>query len=133
EETLLMLKPDGVMHKTMVLQQLNQEHGFRMVKAKSVNMTPKDVMLWYPELRNKEFFPSLQRYLTRGPCYAVILERVDAIRGLRHLVGPTNPSIARQEAPWSIRAQIGLSVQENAVHASDSLEAVRREKAILFS
>ena len=132
EQTLLVLKPDGVPHLTTVMEQVAGVHGFRVVAERTVRMTPADVDMWYHDLRERDFYPSLQQYLTRGPCHAVLLERVDAIRGLRLLVGPTDPQQARLDAPWSIRAQIGSSVQENAVHASDSSEAVRREKAILF-
>ncbi|KAI8139999.1 nucleoside diphosphate kinase [Fennellomyces sp. T-0311] len=132
EQTLLVLKPDGVPHLTTVMKQVERDHGFRVVAERAVRMTLDDVDMWYEELRERDFYPSLQRYLTRGPCHAVLLERVDAIRGLRRFVGPTDPQQARLDAPLSIRAQIGSSVQENAVHASDSPEAVRREKAILF-
>ena len=132
QETLLVLKPDGVIHRPMVMQQLKQDHGFRIVKTKTTNMTPQMVDQWYHELRSKDFYPELQRYLTRGPCYAVILKRINAIGHLRYLVGPTDPAKARIEAPWSIRSQIGSSIQENGIHASDSIEAFYREKAILF-
>ncbi|KAI9276844.1 nucleoside diphosphate kinase [Phascolomyces articulosus] len=132
EETLLVFKPDGVIHKAMVMDQLHENYGFQVVQAKSVHMTKEMVDRWYHELRSKDFYPELQHYLTRGPCYAVLLKRVDAIRGLRYWVGPTDPGKGKLVAPWSIRAHIGTSIQENAVHASDSKQAVEREKAILF-
>lgn len=65
-----------------------------------------------------DFYPDLQQYLTRGPCYAAVLERVDGIQGWRCPVKPTDPTIARRVAAYSIRAKIGSSMQENDIHAS---------------
>lgn len=131
EETVMVLKPDGVAHKANMMAIIRQ-HGFRVVKDKQVSLTADMVDMWYADKRDRDFYPDLQRYLTRGPCYAAILKRVDGIQGLRRLVGPTDPAIARRVAPYSIRAKIGSSIQENGIHASDSAEAAKREKSILF-
>ncbi|KAG0171503.1 NME NM23 member 5 [Apophysomyces sp. BC1034] len=131
EQTLAVIKPDGMASQSLVMAMIKQR-GFNVLAEKQVQLSPAAVAEWYHDKIGRDFYPSLEAYLTRGPCYAIILQRVDAIKGLRRLVGPTNPEQARQVAPRSVRAHIGTSIQENAIHASDSGEAFRREKKLLF-
>ncbi len=61
-------------------------------------------------------------------CIAIVYEGGDAVRKIRDVLGPTDPSKA---PPGSIRREFGSSVMVNAAHASDSPENARREMGIL--
>ncbi len=61
-------------------------------------------------------------------CIALVYEGVDAVRKIRDVLGPTDPSKA---PPGSIRREFGQSIMINAAHASDSEENARREMAIV--
>lgn len=61
-------------------------------------------------------------------CIAIVYEGPDAVRKIRDVLGPTDPSKA---PPGSIRREFGSSVMVNAAHASDSPENARREMAII--
>lgn len=61
-------------------------------------------------------------------CIAILYEGVDAVRKIRDVLGPTDPSKA---PPGSIRREFGQSVMVNAAHASDSEENARREMGIV--
>lgn len=61
-------------------------------------------------------------------CIALVYEGPDAVRKIREVLGPTDPSKA---PPGSIRREFGSSVMVNAAHASDSPENARREMDIL--
>ncbi|MBL9126165.1 MAG: nucleoside-diphosphate kinase, partial [Verrucomicrobiales bacterium] len=61
-------------------------------------------------------------------CIALVYEGPDAVRKIRDVLGPTDPS---QAPPGSIRREFGSSVMVNAAHASDSPENARREMAII--
>ena len=61
-------------------------------------------------------------------CIALVYEGVDAVRKIRDVLGPTDPSKA---PPGSIRREFGESIMINAAHASDSVENARREIAIV--
>ncbi len=61
-------------------------------------------------------------------CVALVYEGPDAVRKIRDVLGPTDPS---QAPPGSIRREFGSSVMVNAAHASDSPESARREMAII--
>jgi hypothetical protein len=65
-----------------------------------------------------------------GPekCIALIYEGVEAVRKIRDVLGPTDPSKA---PPGSIRREFGQTVMVNAAHASDSEENAQREIGIV--
>ena len=61
-------------------------------------------------------------------CIALVYEGVEAIRKIRDVLGPTDPSKA---PPGSVRREFGLNIMINAAHASDSVESAQRELAII--
>jgi len=61
-------------------------------------------------------------------CIAIIYEGVEAVRKIRDVLGPTDPSKA---PPGSIRREFGQTVMVNAAHASDSSESAQREMKIV--
>jgi nucleoside diphosphate kinase len=61
-------------------------------------------------------------------CIALIYEGVEAVRKIRDVLGPTDPSKA---PPGSIRREFGQTVMVNAAHASDSEDNARREMGIV--
>ncbi len=61
-------------------------------------------------------------------CIALVYEGVNAVRKIRDVLGPTDPSKA---PPGSIRREFGSTVMVNAAHASDSEENARREIGIV--
>lgn len=61
-------------------------------------------------------------------CIALIYEGVDAVRKIREVLGPTDPSKA---PPGSIRREFGQTIMVNAAHASDSADNARRETGII--
>ena len=61
-------------------------------------------------------------------CIAIVYEGVEAVRKIRDVLGPTDPSKA---PPGSIRREFGQTIMVNAAHASDSEENARREIGIL--
>jgi nucleoside diphosphate kinase len=61
-------------------------------------------------------------------CIALVYEGVEAVRKIRDVLGPTDPSKA---PPGSIRREFGSSIMVNAAHASDSEENAKREIGIV--
>ena len=61
-------------------------------------------------------------------CIALVYEGVEAVRKIRDVLGPTDPSKA---PPGSIRREFGQTIMVNAAHASDSEENARREMGII--
>jgi nucleoside diphosphate kinase len=61
-------------------------------------------------------------------CIALVYEGHEAIRKIRDVLGPTDPSKA---PPGSIRREFGSTIMVNAAHASDSAENAQREMGIV--
>jgi len=61
-------------------------------------------------------------------CIALVYEGVEAVRKIRDILGPTDPSKA---PPGSIRREFGQTIMVNAAHASDSEDSARREMGII--
>jgi nucleoside diphosphate kinase len=61
-------------------------------------------------------------------CIALVYEGVEAVRKIRDVLGPTDPSKA---PPGSIRREFGQTIMVNAAHASDSEESAKRELGII--
>jgi nucleoside diphosphate kinase len=61
-------------------------------------------------------------------CIALVYEGQEAIRKIRDVLGPTDPSKA---PPGSIRREFGSTIMVNAAHASDSTENAVREMGII--
>ena len=61
-------------------------------------------------------------------CIALVYQGVDAVRKIREVLGPTDPSKA---PPGSIRREFGSTIMVNAAHASDSPENAEREMKIV--
>ena len=61
-------------------------------------------------------------------CIAIVYQGEDAVRKIREVLGPTDPSKA---PPGSIRKEFGQSIMVNAAHASDSAENAKREMGII--
>ncbi len=130
ERTLLMIKPDAVEKNAIGrIISMVEENGFRVVGLQSKHFSREEAERFYEVHRGKPFFNSLVDYITSGMVVGVMLEREDAVRKLRELVGATDPREARL---GTIRAVFGESIERNAVHASDSPENALRELSFFF-
>lgn len=83
----------------------------------------------YAEHVERDFYPPLREFMTRGPLVALILSGDDAVTAVRELNGVTDPA---QAAEGTIRARFGSSVRENCVHGSDSSESAEAEIGLWF-
>jgi len=73
--------------------------------------------------------PVEQRELSGSEkCIAIVYEGPNAVKKIRDVLGPTDPSKA---PPGSIRREFGQTVMVNAAHASDSPENAQREMGII--
>jgi nucleoside-diphosphate kinase len=132
EQTYFMIKPEIVAAEEQqigsILRMVN-EAGFRIVEMATRQLDRPTAEKFYGEHAGKDFFPALIAYITSGPVVAVRLQREEAVRRLRELVGATDPQAA---ATGTIRFLYGRSIQNNSVHASATREDSERELTIIF-
>lgn len=128
--TYLMIKPEAVRsNRYPEILQLAVRNRFQVERLEMRRLSPETARKFYAEHDGKAFFADLVAYITSGPVIAVQLAGEQAVERLRALVGKTNPQDA---SPGTLRYMYGTSLQENAVHASDSPESAARELGIIF-
>jgi nucleoside-diphosphate kinase len=129
--TFTIIKPDSVRKGNFgkIISRLESE-GFRVLGLKKVSLGRKQAEGFYGIHRERPFFGSLVEYMTSGPVYVAALERDNAVAHLRQVMGATDPKKADQ---GTIRAEFGESIEQNAIHGSDSDENANIEIAFFFS
>jgi nucleoside-diphosphate kinase len=134
EETLVLVKPDGVARNLTgeILRRIEAK-GYQLVDLKLVEASRELLTKHYEEHQGKPFFEPLVEFMESGPIVAVRVAGNRVIEGFRSLAGTTDPTTA---APGTIRGDLGrdwgLKVQQNLVHGSDSPESAARELALWF-
>ncbi len=130
ERTLILVKPDGVRRGLVgeVLARIERK-GLALVALALRTLDRETAQRHYAEHEGKPFFGELVSFITSGPLVAMVLEGEQAVPAARQVIGATNPVEA---APGSIRGDLGLEVQTNLVHGSDSAESAAREARLFF-
>lgn len=131
EKTFSLIKPGCIDKMGDILERVSKE-GFIVTKLKMVQLTQKEAAEFYREHEGKPFFSNLLHYMTEGPIVAFEIMGADAVAKWREILGPTDSSVARQEAPSSIRAQFGTDKTHNACHGADSVDSAKREAEFFF-
>lgn len=130
EETLVLIKPDGVKRQLCGEILSRYERKGLEIKAMKLLQTPQELAEeHYAEHKDKPFFGELVDFITSGPVLAFILGGQDAVASVRAINGATNPLDA---TPGSIRGDYALTLDSNVVHASDSAESAAREMKLWF-
>jgi nucleoside-diphosphate kinase len=131
ERTLIIVKPDGVQRGLIgkVLERF-ERRGLKIVGLKMIQVSRELAEQHYAEHRGKPFFEGLVGFITSSPVVVGVVEGPSAIEVVRATVGATNPATS---APGTIRADFGLTIGRNLIHASDGPDAAQREVALFFS
>lgn len=131
KRTFVMCKPDAV-ERGLVGEVISRIERKGLTLA-AVELRGADRALaeaHYDEHRERPFFGELVAFVTSGPIAAMVLEGERAVTVVRTMMGPTDPAEAQ---PGTIRGDLALSIGENTVHGSDSLESAQREIALYFA
>jgi nucleoside-diphosphate kinase len=131
ERTFSIIKPDAVAAgQAGEILAAVQQAGFRILGLRMTRLTEAQARGFYGVHRDKSFFPSLVKFMTEGPIVVMALEREDAIKKLREVMGATNPANA---AEGTIRKRFAASIERNCVHGSDAPETAEVELRFFFS
>lgn len=131
ERTFSIIKSDAVKRNLIgaILTRFEQ-NGFKIIASKMVRLTREQAEGFYAEHQGKEFFAPLVEYMMSSPIVVSVLEKENAVKDYRTLIGTTNPETAEE---GTIRKDFALSQRENSVHGSDSIENANREIAYFFT
>tara|TARA_Y100001935_G_scaffold99782_1_gene82999 strand:+ start:643 stop:1053 length:411 start_codon:yes stop_codon:yes gene_type:complete len=130
EHTLSIIKPDAVERNLeSKIKTIFQNNGFKIIKEKKIKLEKEDAEKFYKVHETKPFYNDLCEYLSSGAIVVMVLERENAIKSNRDLMGATDPSKAQE---GTIRKLFGKSIDKNSVHGSDSLENAKIEIDFFF-
>jgi len=130
ETTLAIIKPDAIERGFVgeIIKRIENK-GFKIIQLKSMTFSRECAEKFYEEHKGKPFYEGLINFMADKQVIVMILERENAVKVLRRLVGSTDPTEA---APGTIRGDIGLGLPNNSIHASDSVHSAKREIELLF-
>ncbi len=130
EKTFSIVKPDAVAKNVIgEIYTRFERAGLRIVAAKMLHLSREQAEGFYAEHKERPFFGALVEFMTSGPVMVQVLEGENAIKANREIMGATNPADALR---GTLRADYAQTVDENAVHGSDSPESAEREIAYFF-
>ena len=129
--TFGIIKPDAVRagKQGAILQKI-LDAGFKVRGMKLIHQSRKQAEGFYDVHRERPFFGELTEFMSSGPCVVLALEKENAVKSWRDLMGATNPAEA---AEGTLRKEFAASIGENAVHGSDSDENAAIEISYFFS
>ncbi len=129
--TLAIIKPDAVGKRfTGKIIDHILSTGFDIAAMKKIHMTTEEAQGFYAVHKERPFFNDLVEFMTSGSCIIAALKKENAVEAWRETIGATNPVEADE---GTIRKLYAESVQNNAVHGSDSDENAVKEIAFFFS
>nr|XP_009477128.1 PREDICTED: thioredoxin domain-containing protein 3 [Pelecanus crispus] len=132
EHTLALIKPAAAKnHKDDIMQKV-KDAGFTISKIKEEALTREMATQFYKDHEGKHFFEQLVTCMTEGPSVVMILTKENAVEEWRQLIGPTDPEVAKQTSPESIRAQFAQDILSNAVHGSSNREHALKSIECVF-
>ena len=131
QKTFSIIKPDAVASgKAGKILALLEENGFRIVALRMVKLSQSQAEGFYAVHRERPFYSSLVKFMTEGPVIVMALEREDAVKKLREVMGATNPANA---AEGTVRKLYAESIERNAIHGSDAPETAAEELKYFFT
>ena len=131
ERTFSIIKPDAVAaNQTGGILAMIQEAGFKILALRMTRLTDAQAQGFYAVHKERPFFSGLVKFMTEGPIVVMALEREDAVKKLREVMGATNPANA---AEGTIRKRFAANIERNCIHGSDAPETAAVELAFFFS
>ena len=130
QKTLSIIKPDAVKAgHTDAINLMIESSGLKILQRKELNLTMEQAEKFYAVHSDKPFYKDLCNFMTSGPIVVQMLEGENAVELYRKVMGVTNPDKAEEN---TIRKKFATSIQENAVHGSDSEENALKELNFFF-
>ena len=130
KRTLALIKPDAVDRNIIGdIIAIIEKNGFIVKDIKFMKMSKSIAEEFYESHIDKSFYDKLVTYMTSGNIIALILEKDNAVKLFRDLIGSTDPELAKE---GTIRKLYAIDKSFNSVHGSDSDTNAEREISIIF-
>jgi nucleoside-diphosphate kinase len=130
QKTLVIIKPSAI-QRSLVGEVVSrfEKKGLQIIGFKMMTLSDEMIEIHYAHLKDKPFFKRIKDSMQVTPVFVLALKGLDAVEVVRNMSGSTN---SRKAEPGTIRGDYSMSVQENIVHTSDSVESSIIELARFF-
>lgn len=130
QKTLVIIKPSAI-QRSLVGEVVSrfEKKGLQIIGFKMMTLSDEMIEIHYAHLKDKPFFKRIKDSMQVTPVFILALKGLDAVEVVRNMSGSTN---SRKAEPGTIRGDYSMSVQENIVHTSDSVESSIIELARFF-
>ena len=129
--TFAIIKPDAVLKgNTGKIYDRIISAGFNIIGAKLIKMSLRQAQGFYDIHKEKPFYKELTEFMSSSQSMVLALEKDNAVAAWRETIGATNP---KEATLGTIRRDFATSIEENAVHGSDSDENAKKEIGFFFT
>lgn len=131
QKTLVILKPSTI-QRGLVGEIISrfEKKGLQIVGFKMIYLEDEILKIHYAHLIEKPFFKRIKDSMQVTPVFVLALKGLDAVEVVRKMAGATN---SRTADSGTIRGDYSMSIQENIVHTSDSVENSTTELGRFFN
>ncbi|KAK0149510.1 Thioredoxin domain-containing protein 3 [Merluccius polli] len=132
QRTLALIKPDAMQdHREEILEEI-RGGGFSVSRLKEEVLSREAAEELYRDHRDQPFFGPLVDFMCGGPCLVLVLTKENAVEEWRAMMGPADPTEARETAPGTLRARFSSDILHNSVHGSSSEQHATDQIHLLF-
>ncbi len=130
ERTLVIIKPSAI-RRDLVGEIIHrfERKGLQLSGIEMMQLNDKILDEHYDHLKNKPFFQRIKNSMMNTPVVVCCLKSVDCVKIVHVMAGCTN---GREASMGTIRGDYSVSIQENIIHTSDTVENEKIEIARFF-
>jgi nucleoside-diphosphate kinase len=131
EKTLVIIKP-GAIQRGLIGEVIHrfERKGLQLCGIKMLQLTDEILAEHYAHLVQRPFFKRIKDSMMITPVIVCCWKGLDAVHIVHEMAGKTN---GREADFGTIRGDFSMSVQENIIHTSDTLDNAREELARFFT
>jgi nucleoside-diphosphate kinase len=130
EKTLIIIKPSAIKRDLIgeIIHRFERK-GLQLAGLKMIQLNDQLLDEHYEHLKERPFFQRIKNAMMQTPVIVCCWKGIDCVRVARNMTGCTN---GREAAMGTIRGDYSISIQENIIHTSDSVENAQIEIARFF-
>ncbi len=130
EQTLIIIKPCAIRRDLIgeIIHRFEMK-GMQLCAIKMIQLDDKILDEHYAHLVGRPYFQRIKCSMMKTPVVISVWKGVDIVEIAHHMAGATN---GREASPGTIRGDYSVSIQENIVHTSDTVENAKTEIARFF-
>jgi len=120
EKTLIIIKPSAI-RRDLIGELIHrfERKGLQLCGIKMMQLDDKILDEHYSHLADRPYFQRIKNSMMKTPVIICVWKGIDSVHIARVMAGPTN---GREAPQGTIRGDYSVSMQENIIHTSDTVE-----------